>query len=224
MPIYSSDSDSDHHPVSAHRGKLFNRERPLHSLLGGGQVADVLLWRNKQISGAMLLGFTAIWFLFEVVEYHFLTLLCHLSITVMLVVFIWSNGAALMDRSPPRIPEIVLSESSFRHVARIFHARFNQFFIILFDIACGKDLKLFILAIIFLWIMSVIGTYCSAISLLYLGFLCIGTLPALYERYEHEVDYLVGKATRDLRKLFRKFDSKVLNKIPRGPVKEKKYK
>lgn len=56
----------------------------------------------------------------------------------------------------------------------------------------------------------------------YEGFLCLMTLPALYERYQHEVDYLAVKGSRDLKKLYRNFDHRFLNKIPRGPVKEKK--
>lgn len=57
-----------------------------------------------------------------------------------------------------------------------------------------------------------------------LVFLCIQTLPALYDQYEDEVDYLAGRGSRKLKKVYRKFDSKVLDKIPRGPVKEKKSK
>lgn len=49
------------------------------------------------------------------------------------------------------------------------------------------------------------------------------TLPALYERYENEVDYLAGKSRKDVKKLYRKFDSNVLDKIPRGPVRGKKF-
>jgi hypothetical protein len=55
------------------------------------------------------------------------------------------------------------------------------------------------------------------------GFLFLHTLPALYERYEAEVDHLVGRGREDLRKFYKKFDSKVLNKIPRGPTKNKKF-
>ncbi|KAL6010339.1 hypothetical protein ACLOJK_000770 [Asimina triloba] len=40
------------------------------------------------------------------------------------------------------------------------------------------------------------------------------------ERYEDEVNYVVGKGTSDLKELYKKFDSKVLNKIPKGPVKD----
>lgn len=56
-----------------------------------------------------------------------------------------------------------------------------------------------------------------------LGVVCLETLPALYERYEEEVDHLATKGNRDAKKLYKKFDSKVLNKIPRGPVKEKRF-
>jgi len=55
----------------------------------------VLLWKNWKVSGALLIGMTFIWFLFEVVKYNFITLLCHISITTLLVFFIWSNSADL---------------------------------------------------------------------------------------------------------------------------------
>lgn len=52
--------------------------------------------------------------------------------------------------------------------------------------------------------------------------LCFGTLPALYERYESEIDYLVSKGIKDAKNLLEQFNSNVLTKIPRGQVKEKK--
>ncbi|KAJ0962671.1 hypothetical protein J5N97_027793 [Dioscorea zingiberensis] len=143
MPAYSPSSDSDDEPYSTH--SLFRRQNSLHSLLGGGKVADILLWRNKHLSGGILAGVTVLWFLFEVVEYHFLTLLCHISISAMLLVFIWSNGAALLDKAPPMIPEIILSERAFREVASAFHTKLSIFISFLCDIASGKDLKLFLM-------------------------------------------------------------------------------
>lgn len=47
------------------------------------------------------------------------------------------------------------------------------------------------------------------------------SLPAMYERYEEEVNYLAFRGNQDVRRLFRTLDSKFLNKIPRGPVKPK---
>ncbi|XVF12285.1 hypothetical protein REPUB_Repub08aG0102500 [Reevesia pubescens] len=221
MPINesSSESDNDYTP----RVKLFGRERPMHAILGGGKVADVLLWRDKKVSATLLIGVTAIWFLFEVAEYNFVTLLCHISITTMLVIFIWCMSAEYFGWNRPKIPELLSSEHAFREIVSTFHRRLNQFLLKFLHIAGGNDPVHFFLVIISLYIMSVIGSCFDFVNLLFIGFLCMETLPYLYIRYEREVDYHAGQMTRNVTKMYRRFDSRVLNKIPRGPVKEKKH-
>ncbi|KAF8022542.1 hypothetical protein BT93_F0148 [Corymbia citriodora subsp. variegata] len=214
MSVYASDSDADTPP-----GKLFGRTRSVHEVLGGGQVADVLLWRNINVSAALLAGTTLIWFLFEVVEYNFVTLLCHVAITAMLVTFIWQKAAEIFNWEAPQIPQFIFT---FDYVASTFHRRFNQLLSNLIDIASGRDFGQFILVIIILYVLSVIGSCFSTLNLLYLGLFCMETVPFLYDRYEEEVDMLVGKIAREMRRLYRRFDAHFLNKIPRGPVKEKK--
>jgi len=59
-------------------------------------VADMLLWRDRNLSAAVLGGMTVIWFLFEIAEYNLVTFLCHISITTMLVLFIWSTAADIL--------------------------------------------------------------------------------------------------------------------------------
>ncbi|KAL4611823.1 hypothetical protein ACB092_08G153600 [Castanea dentata] len=218
MPI-TYQSDSEDQALSLRR--LFGREKPLHEVFGGGKVADVLLWKDKKLSAAILIGFTIIWFLFEVVEYHFVTLLCHGLILTMLINFIWTNVSGLVDWKPPYIPDIRLSTES---TCRYIIAKLDWFSHKFYEISSGKDFIYLIVAIFSLWILSVIGTYFSSLNLLYIVFLCAQTLPVFYERYEKEVDYFANRSNRDLKKLYRKFDSKVLNKIPRGPVKDRKYK
>ncbi|KAB1205604.1 Reticulon-like protein B14 [Morella rubra] len=124
------------------------------------------------------------------------------------------------SRSPPNINEIRLPESSFKY----WFAKVNWFLLKFYEISSGKDLTSFFEVIVCLWILSVVGTYFSTLSLLYTVFLCLQTLPVLYERYEREVDYLATKGNRDVKKLYQKFDSTILRKIPRGPVKQKKFK
>lgn len=67
------------------------------------------------------------------------------------------------------------------------------------------------------WALLNVDLHSSAVLL------CMVTLPVMYERYEHEVDYLASKGIQEVKRLFNTLDSKVLNKIPRGPVKEKKH-
>ncbi|CAL9110164.1 unnamed protein product [Musa acuminata var. zebrina] len=223
MPRIKFDSASDEQPKPA-TGSHFHRRRPLHDRLGGGKVADVLLWRNKHLSAGIVAGATFVWFLFEVLEYHFLPLMCHISIVAMLVLFIWSNLEALVHRDARRMPELVLSEEAIRGLAFFLHAKLSRLTSILLGIADGKDLKLFLSAIASLWVVSVIGSYCSSLTLAYLGLLCFLALPALYEQYEDEVDHLAMRGSEDLKRFYHKLDSRILGKIPRGPVKAKKSK
>ncbi|KAL3367993.1 hypothetical protein AABB24_009058, partial [Solanum stoloniferum] len=182
MPIYSSDSDDPHPSHLAPTRRSLAHNRPMHAILGGGKVADILLWRDKTITGSILIGFTLIWSLFEVMEYNIVTLLCHISMSIMLILFIWSMGAGFVDWNPPDFRAFMISDSTFRWLC----GKFNYILVKFYEISSGKDFRNFFLAITFLWILSVIGSYFSSLNLLYLGFVCLATLPALYERYHNE--------------------------------------
>ncbi|KAG8654359.1 hypothetical protein MANES_05G132800v8 [Manihot esculenta] len=199
MAYYESDSEDEALP----RGKLFGRQRPLHDVLGGGKY--VLLWKNKNVSAALTISMSVIWFLFEVVDYNFVPLFCHISITAMLLVFIWCNGAQFFNWSPPKIPKSILDGDAFHEAASNFHERFNHALSKLLDIASGKDPALFILTVVSLYILSVIGSYFTFLNFLYLK----------------QVDDYTGRLFRQVKKRYRRFESRVLNKIPRGAVKEK---
>jgi len=74
-----------------------HRHKSIHRLLGGGRAADILLWKDRNLSAGVLVGATLIWFLFEVVEYNIIPLICQIAALAMLVIFIWSNAAPLLN-------------------------------------------------------------------------------------------------------------------------------
>ncbi|XP_059456899.1 reticulon-like protein B5 [Corylus avellana] len=223
----SSSSDSDgEKPVSPSSVKakifrLFGRERPVHKVFGGGKPADVLLWRNKKISAGVLGGATAIWVLFELIEYHLLTLVCHVLILALAVLFLWSNAHTFINKTPPRIPEVHLPEEPFLEVAAALRIEINQGFSILRDIVTGRDLKKFLVVIAGLWVLSIVGSWCNFLTLFYISFILLHTMPVLYEKYEDKVDPFAEKAMFELKKQYVVFDAKVLSKIPKGPLKGK---
>ncbi|KAG2317658.1 hypothetical protein Bca4012_068572 [Brassica carinata] len=223
MPIFGGFSDSEDETTMYQQTKLFNRQRSIHSIFGGGKVADILLWREPKIAATLVIGVSLLWFLLEVVEYNFITLICHASMTSMLLFFIWSTASDFLNWERPIIPEVVLDESSFKELATSFHDRFNQVLSKLLDLACGRDPPLFFLTTISLYILSIIGTYFNFMNLLFIGFVSMQTLPVMYEMYEDDVDRVASKFMRKMRKLYRKVDSNVLSKIPRGTVKSKKH-
>lgn len=60
--------------------------------------ADVLLWRNKKISAGVLASATAVWVIFEWLNYHFLTFVCLGLVLGLIVQFLWSNASGLFKR------------------------------------------------------------------------------------------------------------------------------
>ncbi|XP_042044090.1 reticulon-like protein B4 [Salvia splendens] len=225
----SSDSDGDNDIKSAASAvkskiyRLFGREKPLHKVLGGGKPADIFLWRDKKVSAGVLGAATVIWVLFELLEYHLLALVCHILILGLSIVFLWSNTASLIKKSRPRIPEVVIPEDIVRDVASAFRSEINFALAILRDIASGKDVKSFLAVIAGLWVLSVLGSCLNFLTLFYVGFLLLHSVPLLYEKYEDQVDAFAEKAEAELKKQYAVFSSQVLSKIPRGPLKDKKF-
>ncbi|XP_051114003.1 reticulon-like protein B9 [Andrographis paniculata] len=206
----SSDSDAGSGAAPPAR-RLFGRERPIHNVLGGGEVANVLLWRDIRVSAAILMGIAALWFLFEVVEYSFIAFACHLCITTMLLVFIWSSASDFLHWDPPNIPSIILQDSTIRDFVSTFHRKTNQFLEIFLFVATGNDPKLFFLIIVSLGIVSVIASSIGSLNFLFFGILCLETLPFLYEMYEDEVDKFGVKLSRKIKKYLRKFPKDKIN-------------
>uniref|UniRef100_A0A2P2L1X2 Reticulon-like protein n=1 Tax=Rhizophora mucronata TaxID=61149 RepID=A0A2P2L1X2_RHIMU len=226
----SSSSDSDHDeksksspsPIKSKFNRLFGREKPVHKVLGGGKPADVFLWRNKKISAGVLGGATAVWVFFELLEYHFLTLVCHGLILALAILFLWSNASTFIKKTPPRIPEVYIPEEPVLQFAAALRMDINWAFSILRDIAPGRDLKKFLSVIAGLWVLSIVGSWCNFLTLFHIVFVLLHTVPVIYEKYEDQVDAFGEKAMIEIKKQYAVFDLKVLSKIPRGPLKDKK--
>ncbi|KAF8080505.1 hypothetical protein N665_0937s0007 [Sinapis alba] len=201
-------------------GASSSRRRSLYHNLGGGRFADIMFWKNKKESGTIFAVFTLIWFLFEVVEYPFITFLCQILLISIFIFLIWSyiGSSQLIKRRPPSIDDLKISESTWR----VLFDKINWFIIKLFDVSSGTDFRLLVLAVVSLWILSVVGNYFSSLTLLYIVFVGMETIPMLYELYEEELNYAASKSGMNMKKLYDNFNSKVINKIPKANGKTKR--
>lgn len=219
----SSDSDDDKpssvDSVKSKIYRLLGREEPVHKVLGG---ADVFLWRNKKISADVLGGATAVWVLFELLEYHLLTLVCLILILCLAILFLWSNATTYIKKSPPHIPEVKLPENVVLELASALRIELNCALAMLRDISSGRDLRKFLAVVAALWVLSIVGSCCDFLTLFYISFVLLHTVPVLYEKYEDQVDSFAEKAEIKIKKHYAVFNQKVLSKIPRGPLKDEK--
>ncbi|KAK9934692.1 hypothetical protein M0R45_021827 [Rubus argutus] len=159
---------------------------PLHAILGGGKVADIMLWKDKKLAAAILLAFTTIWLLLQ------------------------CKVAGRINRRPPEI-NIQLPQSTWIYLFETI----NWFLLKFCEIISGKNFELFFVAMAGLYILSAIGTHVSFFSLFYIAILSVETLPALYAQYETQLGTIAARCIRDVKKLCKLFQSNVLDKIPR---------
>ncbi|XP_057433856.1 reticulon-like protein B8 [Lotus japonicus] len=210
--------------ASSQVNKLFQRQKTVHHLLGGGKSADILLWRNKKISSSVLTGATTAWVLFEWLNYHFLTLLSFALVLGLLAQFLWSNASSLFNSTPSKVPRFILPEEFFVNIAHVVGDEVNRGLRFLQDIACEGNLKQLLIVVGSLWAGAVIGSWCNFLTVIYIGFVAAYTLPVLYERYEDEVDNFFYNFLEQIQNQYQKLDASVLNKIPtKGNVKGHKH-
>ncbi|XP_073146429.1 reticulon-like protein B5 [Henckelia pumila] len=192
------------------------RDRPENKAFAGGQPSDLFMWRDKGMSATALGVATAIWVFFAVLDYYLITLVCHISILALSMLFFWSNATIIINKKPSHIPEVRLPQEPFIEVASALCSEINNALAVFIEIASVRDLKKFLEVIGVLWIISIVGSFCNFVTLVYILFVFLHTVPVLYDMYEDKVEVLAEKAMMTIKKLYAAFDAKVVSKIPVG--------
>ncbi|OVA17698.1 Reticulon [Macleaya cordata] len=202
--------------------RLFNRQRTVHEILGGGFLADVILWRRQNLTAGILLVTLAAWVVFEKSRYTLLSLVSSVLLLLIAIFFVWAKSAAILNRPPPPLPELYLSEEVVNEAAAIIRSHVNALCSVSLDIALGKDSKLFFRVAASLGLISVIGGWTDFLTLGYTSLLIVLTVPALYEKYEDQIDIYVMIGYRELQRLYVELDVKCFSKIRKWVLEKRK--
>ncbi|XP_068654533.1 reticulon-like protein B11 [Aristolochia californica] len=216
------DLDRSSSPDDAPSVAMLSPRRSVHGCLGGGAVADVLLWKRPTVSFSVLLCVSIVWFLFERAGYSFLSLVANVILSLVAILFFWGKSAALLNRPLPPLPNLEVSEDSIEKISSATRTWINRVLEINHDIAVERNLKRFLEVIISLWLVSFIGSLFSFLTLVYTGVVLALTVPGLYDKYQDRVDKKLCAAHRFLLPYLTKIDNVVLSKIPISTMKQKK--
>ncbi|XP_010044061.2 reticulon-like protein B12 isoform X1 [Eucalyptus grandis] len=193
--------------------RLFNRQRTVHEVLGGGLVADVILWRRSKLTWGILVVTLAAWVVFEISGYTLLSLSSCVLLLLTTILFLWAKSAAILNRPSPPLPEMHISEDMMNDVAAFARTHINAVLLAFQNIALGKDTWMYFKVAISLLLISVVGSLTDFLTLGYTSLVVILTVPALYEKYEEHFDKYVmagyGSAVQFYSKLSEGYRSKV---------------
>lgn len=216
LPASSHSEATERPPHAPRMDGFFNRQRSLHNLLGGGKAADSFLWRDKFMSAGILAGASIVYFVLEHSGYTLLSIMATLLMITFGVLFLWSNAAALLNRSPPPLPDFYLSEDEAKRLALTLREEVNKVLAVAHDLALGKDFKVLLKVGAVLWGLSVVGGWFHFLTLVYLAVLVSHTIPAVYEKYEDQVDLYAKRAYEEVHTRYRDIDEKYLSKLPKA--------
>ncbi|KAG6491564.1 hypothetical protein ZIOFF_046496 [Zingiber officinale] len=203
--------------------------RSVHRALGGGAVADVLLWRRRNVAILAVSGSTAVWFFFERAGYNILSVLANAVLLVVVILFFWAKSALLLNRPLPPLPNLEVSDEVVNKVADRARVWINRVLAIGHDITIRRDRKVFLqvlilhslapaMVILSLWVVSCIGSLFNFLTLVYVGVLLAITIPAVYDKYQEDIDQKLSMA---LDVVLKQYES-ILNGGQGGSTKEKK--
>ncbi|XP_073311537.1 reticulon-like protein B12 [Primulina huaijiensis] len=202
--------------------RLFNRQRTIYEILGGGIVADVMLWRKKNLTVGILVVTFAAWVVFEISGYTLLSLTSSVFLLLFTILFLWAKSAAILNRPAPPLPHLHLSEEMVNDAVTFICDRANAVLSASEDIALGRDSRMFIKVGLILFIISVIGSLTDFLTLGYTSLFLVLTVPALYERYERHIESCVLVGYRKLLKLYVRFKEEYIAKIHKWILEKKK--
>ncbi|XP_044509604.1 reticulon-like protein B11 [Mangifera indica] len=194
----------------------------VHRFLGGGLVADTLLWK-KPFGGIVLLASaTALWLLFELGGYNLLSFISNVLLLLISILFLWGKSASLLNRPLPPIPDLEISDQSVAKAADAMRAWINYALSIAHDVAVGRNLKFFVQVAFVLLVVSFIGNLFNFLTLIYIGVLLSLSVPVLYDKYQDHIDEKLCQTHRVFQTQYRKIEDNLRKRIPLPQQKEKK--
>ncbi|KAF2306347.1 hypothetical protein GH714_016867 [Hevea brasiliensis] len=202
--------------------RLFNRQKTVHEIFGGGFVADIILWRRKNVTVGILLVALASWVVFGRSGYTLLSLVSSVLLLLLTILFLWAKSAAILNRPSPPLPELHLSEEMVNEVAAFIRTHLNALLSVSQDIALGKDTNLFFQVAGYLLLISIVGGLADFLTLGYTSLLIILTIPALYERYQDFIDKYVDTVCKKSQQLYVKFDMQCIGRIRKWILEKQK--
>ncbi|KAG2306258.1 hypothetical protein Bca4012_084706 [Brassica carinata] len=188
----------------------------VHKSLGGGSVADLLLWRNRTGAFILLVSSTVFWFLFERAGYNLLSFVSNVLLLLVAILFLWAKSASLLNRPLPPVPNMEIPEEFAVKAADDIRVLINHVLSIASDITIARNPIRLLQVSLVLWAISYVGTLINSLTLVYIGILLSLSVPLVYENYQDHIDDKLNSTSKAIRSISRK--------IPMMPVsKEKKY-
>ncbi|KAI3980556.1 hypothetical protein MKX01_025121 [Papaver californicum] len=199
-----------------------SNRKSVHQSLGGGAVADVLLWKRWRTGAFVLVTATTMWLLFEIGGYSLLSFAANVLLLLVTILFLWAKSASVLNRPLPPLPNLEISDAMIEKFTASTQVWINRILGVAHDITLKGDWKLFLKVVSGLFIVSYLGSLFSFLTLAYFVVLISLAVPPMYHKYQDHIDDKLNVTHKALSRQYSKIDENILSKLSKAPVKDKK--
>lgn len=173
---------------------VLNEQSKMEELLGGGEVAANLLWRDERKSFVCFCGVVAVFSWFFLCER---TIVSSIALMLLVITVFLYGYAQLFDANPQmstqlgRYLRFEVSETGMKSCARVIAKVWNEVGRVTRSLAQGKDWNLFskVVAWLYLFKLLIVNSFPTSLGVA-LAFSFI--MFFVYEQYEEDIDGLIG--------------------------------
>lgn len=199
-----------------------SNRKSVHQSLGGGAVADVLLWKRWRTGAFVLVTATTMWILFEIAGYSLLSFAANVLLLLVTILFLWAKSASVLNRPLPPLPNLELSDAMIEKFTASTQVWINRILGVAHDITLKGDWRLFLKVVSGLFIVSYLGSLFSFLTLAYFVVLISLAVPPMYHKFQDHIDDKLNVTHKALSRQYSKIDENILSKLSKAPVKDKK--
>lgn len=190
----------------------FDEPSNVYKLLGGGRVADILLWRDEKHTFTIMMALVVVFYCFCLSGYNFLCAAAQLLLLISAVLFVHSIlPSSILGYTIKKIPSSAfeISEETVQNAFLSIRFAWNTGVATLKSLAQGKDWTLFFKATSLLCFLIFLGSIPFP-TLVATGFISMFTSFYIYEQKEEEIDELAKVTVKILLHL----KEALMNKLP----------
>ncbi|XP_026455890.1 reticulon-like protein B11 [Papaver somniferum] len=199
-----------------------SNRKSVHQSLGGGAVADVLLWKRWRTGAFVLVTATTMWILFEIAGYSLLSFAANVLLLLVTILFLWAKSASVLNRPLPPLPNLELSDAMIEKFTASTQVWINRILGVAHDITLKGDWRLFLKVVSGLFVVSYLGSLFSFLTLAYFVVLISLAVPPMYHKFQDHIDDKLNVTHKALSRQYSKIDENILSKLSKAPVKDKK--
>ncbi|KAI3700302.1 hypothetical protein L2E82_44928 [Cichorium intybus] len=182
---------------------VLNEHSKMEELLGGGEVAAILLWRDQRKSFMCFCSVVSVFYWFFLCER---TAVSSISLMLLIIIIFLYGFATVSDENSQmstqlsRCLRFEVSETTMKTCARVIASNWNGVGYVTRSLAQGKDWNLFskVVSSLYLFKLLIVNSFPTSLGIaLALSFIMF----FVYEQYEEEIDGVIGILMELVRRL-----------------------